>query len=175
MGGPELLLSLGKPAHLLRFKRREQTQEAGGRSARSQLTADGTEPWTVPRSPDPWAAPARSSARLRAHPASSPGGTLGGTPRHSSGNPEDRSPLGCPQPRCVYSHACGRPQWPSCPGLYLAGLQRSPGSSSSLGWGRRVSRYLGLVLTSAQIDLRGTRPIPHGPGDGAYLSGGLLW
>lgn len=102
MGGPELLLSLGKLAHLLRFKRREQTQEAGGRSARNQLTADGTEPWTVPRSPDPWAAPARSSARLRAHPASIPGGMLRGHTEaqlREPRRPESLRPS--PAPLCV--------------------------------------------------------------------------
>lgn len=74
--------------HLLRFKRREQIQEAGGRGARKQLTGDRTEPQTVLRSPDPWAAPARSSARLRTHPASSPGGT----PRHRPRIPEASVP-----------------------------------------------------------------------------------
>lgn len=86
-GGPKGRRSLGKPAHLLRFKRREQIQEAGGRGARKQLIGDRTEPQTVLRSPDPWAAPVRG---LELTPPPAQGarrGTGPGTPRPASLSP----------------------------------------------------------------------------------------
>lgn len=79
-GGPKGRRSLGKPAHLL------GTDTGGGRKGREEAahrrqdrTSDCAE---VPRPVG------CSSARLRTHPTSSPGGT----PRHRPGNPKTSVP-----------------------------------------------------------------------------------